>query len=179
VTLRRPPAEVGRFPGTPVSFVVMNRAAAETVVLDEPHILISIHARRATPPEHPPSPARLARLRVVFDDVGYELLEALDDDSAWGGDDPPEFFDAPQAQQIRAFVEEHRAATPLIVCHCEAGMSRSPAVAAALSRWLNGNDDVTAAITHWIAIERLELDEEIVFWNRLVHDRLLAVLNES
>ena len=122
---------------------------------------------------------RRGRLYVDFDDVGYELLAAPDNDF-WPADQRPEFFDEPHAQRIREFVLEHRSAATVIACHCEAGMSRSPAVAIALSRWLNGNDDVADAISRWIAVDRLELDEDdMIFWNRLVHDRLLAVLRND
>ena len=45
-----------------------------------------------------------------------------------------------QAEEIHAFIEKHRAEVETVVLHCEAGMSRSPAVAAALCRAL-GRDD--------------------------------------
>ncbi len=45
-----------------------------------------------------------------------------------------------QAQQIVNFVNTHLPQVKLIVCHCEAGLSRSVGVAAAISYWLNGED---------------------------------------
>ncbi len=45
-----------------------------------------------------------------------------------------------QATQIVRFVNQHRTEVGTIVVHCEQGMSRSPAVAAALCRAL-GEDD--------------------------------------
>lgn len=45
-----------------------------------------------------------------------------------------------QAREVWAFVAKHQASVGTIVVHCEQGMSRSPAVAAALSRAL-GHDE--------------------------------------
>ncbi|HEY3449460.1 MAG TPA: hypothetical protein VGK67_24105 [Myxococcales bacterium] len=45
------------------------------------------------------------------------------------------------AKVIWAFVDKHKAAVPVLVVHCEMGMSRSPAVAAAITRGLGGDDD--------------------------------------
>ncbi len=45
------------------------------------------------------------------------------------------------ADRIVAFVWRWREQVDEILVHCEAGASRSAGVAAALMRWLNGNDD--------------------------------------
>jgi predicted protein tyrosine phosphatase len=45
-----------------------------------------------------------------------------------------------QADQIRRFVQQHGDEVKAIVVHCEQGMSRSPAVAAALCRAMGGDD---------------------------------------
>ena len=45
------------------------------------------------------------------------------------------------ANQILDFVEEIKDRVELIVCHCEAGVSRSSGVAAAILRILTGSDD--------------------------------------
>ena len=44
------------------------------------------------------------------------------------------------AQTILDFVQAHRQEVKLIVCQCEAGISRSAAIAAALSRVVQGED---------------------------------------
>lgn len=49
-------------------------------------------------------------------------------------------FGAEHARAICAFVSEHRSSIECVVVHCDAGFSRSPAVAAALARCL-GQDD--------------------------------------
>ncbi len=43
------------------------------------------------------------------------------------------------ARAIRKFVEQWREMAETIVVHCEQGMSRSPAVAAAISKFLDGD----------------------------------------
>ena len=44
------------------------------------------------------------------------------------------------AQAIWAFVDKHKA-VPVMVVRCEMGMSRSPDIAAAITRDLGGDDD--------------------------------------
>jgi predicted protein tyrosine phosphatase len=44
------------------------------------------------------------------------------------------------AHTILAFVEEHLPSVETIVCQCDAGLSRSAGLAAALSRILQGDD---------------------------------------
>ncbi|MDQ2798701.1 MAG: hypothetical protein M3Y13_03550, partial [Armatimonadota bacterium] len=46
----------------------------------------------------------------------------------------------PEAKSIITFVEEHLADAKVIVCQCEAGLSRSAAIAAALSRIIQKED---------------------------------------
>ena len=45
-----------------------------------------------------------------------------------------------QAKQIHQFVDKHKEDVGAIVVHCEQGMSRSPAVAAALCKTMGGDD---------------------------------------
>lgn len=75
------------------------------------------------------SPHLRGVLRLAFDDV-----EATKKD--YRGERTP--MTPAQAREIRAFLETHLENAELIVVHCEAGVSRSPAVAAALWRWLEG-----------------------------------------
>lgn len=118
-------------------FFIYSRHAVEAVPPhDVPHIIVSI-----TTPGDPDYPAKiktnhatLGLLRLTFHDLdrippGHEefVVEA-------------ELFQPSQARQILAMVKEHPTAQRLIV-HCDAGLSRSPAVAAALSKILVGNDD--------------------------------------
>lgn len=50
------------------------------------------------------------------------------------------FMSAKQAKRIWAFVHEHEAQVGTIVVNCQQGVSRSPAVAAALCKAMGGND---------------------------------------
>jgi predicted protein tyrosine phosphatase len=114
-------------PGRNIHFQILGRASVATVQPDLSHILISITDPDVPTAEFAESENRVAFLRLQFDDAdreGYRLLT-------------PE-----EAEAIVAFVEQHRDRAALIVCQCEAGMSRSAGVAAALSRWLNEDD-------HW------------------------------
>lgn len=47
---------------------------------------------------------------------------------------------ADHARQIWQFVEQHKGTVGTVVVHCEQGMSRSPAVAAALCRAFDGDE---------------------------------------
>lgn len=72
-------------------------------------------------------------LRLAFDDVyalyGYEA----DDDTIFVS------FSERQAEEIAGFVAQHKDEVGTIICQCEMGQSRSAAVAAAISEWLNGD----------------------------------------
>jgi predicted protein tyrosine phosphatase len=49
-------------------------------------------------------------------------------------------FSQQHAMKVWKFVREHRATIQRIIVHCDAGVSRSPAVAAAISKVLTGDD---------------------------------------
>jgi predicted protein tyrosine phosphatase len=109
-------------------FLVLSRPRVARVTPNVPYIVISI-----TDPDRPEAviaecPLRMAVLRLAFDDVDVA-------GSIWKA--PSE----EDAEAIVRFVAERRSMADLIVCQCEAGMSRSAGVAAALSRWLNGHDE--------------------------------------
>ena len=50
-------------------------------------------------------------------------------------------FTDDQADQIVDFVENMRGKIEVLLCHCEAGISRSSGMAAAIMRILTGSDD--------------------------------------
>jgi predicted protein tyrosine phosphatase len=115
-------------------FFVYSRQMVELIEPhDVPHVVVSI-----TTPGDPHYPAKIKTnehtlkvLRLVFHDLdrivpGTEELAS-------------ELFQPKQAQQILAVVKAYPEAQRLIV-HCDAGLSRSPAVAAALSKILTGED---------------------------------------
>ena len=65
-------------------------------------------------------------LRVSFEDVDTDGVHAITDDDA---------------RKIVRFVNKWKKQVELIVIHCEAGMSRSAGVCAALMLWINGSDE--------------------------------------
>jgi|GEM_PF-706025 len=118
-----------------MNFVVTDRQGIKdgaAMGLDVSHIIISISDPRSRPPAIRAN--RLCRgvLQVAFHDAEPSSRFRT----------PPEIrlMTADDAQAIWGFVLKHRADIRAIVVHCEAGMSRSPAVAAALCRAL-GDDD--------------------------------------
>ena len=164
------------FPGRPSSFLVMNRVAAQQYALDEPHVLISITSPGQDEVLLPDHASRRALLRIAFDDVGLEV-EGLPLSVWWSPDRPPPvLFDDDHAAAIRTFVAEHRAGAEVVAVHCEAGLSRSPAVAMALSRWLNGDPGVAESLARWVTVERLGLDAGLRVWNLRVESVLERAL---
>jgi predicted protein tyrosine phosphatase len=123
-------------------FQVLGRAEAMRITPKVPYIHVSITDIDAPKVELPENPHRIAVLRLEFHDT----------DTASVG------ISGAQAEEIVAFVKEHQKDVGLIVCNCEAGLSRSAGMAAALAKWLTGDD--TPFFTHFIP-------------NRLVYRRVL------
>lgn len=91
-----------------------------------------------------------AHIHICIRSVGAELVEPECDSPALflefhdlGGDAAPEFqlglFNDEQARKVVEFVKDSSAKT-MIVVNCEAGISRSAGVAAALRKHFNGDD---------------------------------------
>jgi len=118
------------------SFLVLGRREIRDPFADQPHIVISISGPRDPLPEIYPSAHCRGILRLCFDDV----KTAAD----------PRFqaFHPRDARAIVEFVQAHP--DVLIVCQCEAGICRSAAVAAGLSRWLNGSGHEAWFVEHYI-----------------------------
>ena len=90
-----------------------------------PHIIISITDPGTLP----------AILRPNFQTKGILRLEFEDVDG-----DQPEAMTLEQAEAIANFVNEHKDLIDIILVHCEAGVSRSAGVAAAIGFVVNGDD---------------------------------------
>jgi predicted protein tyrosine phosphatase len=90
------------------------------------HIIISITS----------APDDGAKLPECTDTVGVLRLSFGDVDS---GDTA---MTDKQAERIASFIMETQKATPFarVLVHCDAGYSRSPAIAAAISKHFNGDD---------------------------------------
>lgn len=116
-----------------MEFVVTSRAGIERgVKVRPPYIVISIR----DPDKPPANVARQPGLRDVlylaFDDYEHTPGIRL----------PPEVQLMTQAQalEIRRFIERHETGLATVVVHCEQGISRSAAVAAALCLAFGGDD---------------------------------------
>ena len=112
-----------------MQFIVEGRQAVERgIVVRCPYIVISIR----DPGRRPARIRRTAGLRgtlcLAFHDAEPTTAMRLPDSIT--------LMTADDAERIWRFVQEHLADIGAIVCHCEQGMSRSPAVAAALAEAL-------------------------------------------
>lgn len=121
-----------------------------TIAPDVPYIVVSI-----TEPESPEarlaeSPHCQAVLRLQFHDTERESELYLP-------------LSLEQASEIVEFVQAHKDHVQRIVCHCEAGISRSAGVAGALAKWLTGED--APFFRHFVP-------------NRLVYRRVLSATEE-
>jgi len=108
-----------------MEFIVTDRASIEReIIVRTAYVVISIHDANKPPARIPRRVGMRDKLYVCFDDSvpepGSERQHMTADD----------------ATAIWNFVQRHREDVGTIVCHCEQGMSRSPAVAAALATLL-------------------------------------------
>lgn len=114
-----------------MEFFVYSRRALEAVQPHEvPHVIISITS----------GVEDVARLRTNEHCRGILRLSFPDADVASDRFTDADLFSKHHARQVWDFVLRHRDAVKRVVVHCDAGISRSPAVAAALARALGGDD---------------------------------------
>jgi predicted protein tyrosine phosphatase len=117
----------------PLKFIVTDRSGIEAgVLVKSSYIVISIHDTYSPPARVKKQSGLRAMLQLAFDDA--ELTDSADVLGA------VVMMTTDQANAIWAFVEQHRNDVGAVVVHCEAGVSRSPAIAAALCKGLGGND---------------------------------------
>jgi predicted protein tyrosine phosphatase len=110
---------------------VYSRHAVEAVRPHEvPHAIVSITSGAAD----------VARLRINDQCLGVLRLSFPDAEEPSEAFPEAALFSSEHARQIWDFVLRHRETVERIVVHCDAGISRSPAVAAAIARTLNGDD---------------------------------------
>jgi len=97
------------------------------------HIVISIRSYSKNPEKYhvkfSDNSNRIALLSVDFDDISHS--QYLDFGVKYGLN----LFSEDQAKQIWNFVQEHKD-TELLIVHCDAGVCRSPAIAAAIAEGL-------------------------------------------
>ena len=117
-----------------MQFLVCDRRTIEAgIIVRSAYVLISIRD-----PDKPPVQIRhSAGLRDILS------LEFHDAEPIEGSQLPDRIrlMQAGDAERIWEFVQRYRDQVGAIVCHCEQGMSRSPAIAIALAEALGGDAD--------------------------------------
>ena len=96
----------------------------ETATGGGPYVLVSICSADGTPSRLPGDANMRGVLRLRFDDAD-------------GGEG--ELFDSRHAELVEDFLRSH-ADVPVVAVHCDAGMSRSAGLAAALTKAGGGDD---------------------------------------
>lgn len=117
-----------------MEFRVMSRHMAEQYVSqkhDEKYAVISISNVRGD---------RAFLQKIAVPDCGMIACLNLAFDDVYIGESYGVAMTDVQAQAIIAFVESKLDKVDFFIVHCEAGRSRSAGVAAALSKWINGED---------------------------------------
>jgi predicted protein tyrosine phosphatase len=110
---------------------VYSRAGLEAAKPHEvSHAVISITSHPDDVAHLRPNDACRGLLRLSFVDA-----EAPSDQHAEAS-----LFSSEQANQVWSFVSKHQPDVERVIVHCDAGVSRSPAVAAAISKALTGDD---------------------------------------
>lgn len=106
-----------------IDVIVIPKNKLKDYITDKNYIIIS------TTTDDTPAVVNVSEdkvIRFTFEDIGR--------------DDKGRIFSKEDAFAIKNFVSSHLDNLEQIVCSCDAGISRSPAIAAAISYWLNGTD---------------------------------------
>jgi predicted protein tyrosine phosphatase len=111
-------------------FVYSRSAIAAVRPHDAPHVIISITSHEE---DH-------ASLRTNAACRGVLRLSFVDAETPSAHHPEETLFSTAHAASIWEFVYRHRPQIERILAHCDAGVSRSAAVAAAIARVLNGDD---------------------------------------
>jgi len=125
----------------------------------EKHIVVGFRTPKSRYQEIEYSPNCVGHIELWVHDiertkpVGWESSSSMRDIVLFSRDD---------AKKILDLVDKHKNEIELIVCQCDAGISRSSGAAAALSFILNGDDS-------------LIMNNTRLWPNRLIYNTLLAV----
>jgi predicted protein tyrosine phosphatase len=115
-----------------MDFFVSSQWVARNTEHHVPHVIVSITTPGDKEPPLPTNDKTLGILRLEF----YDMDRVV---QGYNEGQEPKMFQPAQAKQVLAFVTAHPEAE-LVVVHCDAGLSRSPGVSAALAKVLNGDD---------------------------------------
>jgi predicted protein tyrosine phosphatase len=122
-------------------FTVLCRTEAERAEMpSHPHLIVSISTPGEPEAQLRTNTATCALVQLQFHDFDDRaLIEISSRHPDAVRDYEPRCFSPVQARQVLDAIKQHPHAEELIV-HCDAGLSRSPGVAAALSKILTGDD---------------------------------------
>ena len=122
-----------------MEFLVLNRDQMKNYKCNEPHIIISIKDPKSSDIEIIERRNYIGVLRLEFFDLDKETGQFPYDRF---------LFNHTDAQDILNFVTKYQDKIELIICQCEAGISRSAGVAGALSKIINKED--TCFFKHYL-----------------------------
>lgn len=114
-----------------IQFIVLNENTIKKYSIAEKHIVISITSPGYKHPKLPSSESRVALLQLKFHDIDKSLIIK--------GKTYP-CFTKEQAEAILNFFNYYKDNISVVVCQCEVGVCRSPAIVAALAKGI-GQDD--------------------------------------
>lgn len=122
-----------------MEFLITDRKKITSLdgLLQGKHIVISVCCSHNDFPKLPENDSRLDTLQLRFSDLdNIEDVKKMTELS----DHERILFTKEQAKEILFLVDKHIGLIETIVCQCDAGVSRSSGIAAALSKILNGDD---------------------------------------
>lgn len=112
-----------------MNFQVETRGSITRIDPKVPHVIISISDEAGDRAEPATNDLTLDVLFLDFHDINASREDMT-------------LFSEAHAKKILDFFQRYRNEASLVIAHCTAGMSRSPAVVAALQKITTGNDDV-------------------------------------
>jgi len=116
-----------------MNFKVLSRCEIKDFITDDKHIVISVRDPNSEIAKLPRLKSRLEVLDLEFSDLDGVHLPS----SAFYI-----LFDNDMAEKVIQFFNEYKDKVDLIICQCEAGISRSAAIAGALSKIINNDDTI-------------------------------------
>jgi len=126
-----------------MKFIVLSRDNIKNWKTDEKHIVISVYG-----PTDKDGPAilkdqdsRIDKLVLAFHDIDERTKDVVEKCPNSSLSKKLVFMSDQDAKDIVSFVRRYIDKVDLIVCQCDAGISRSSAIAAALSKCINGIDE--------------------------------------